>query len=422
LLVVHASDIHLDSPLVGLEAYDGCPREALRGATRRALANLVGVAIEEQASLLLIAGDLYDGSWKDYSTGLYFVSQMRRLREAGIAVVLLRGNHDAESQITKNLNLPDNVRELSTQAPETFELSELGVAIHGQGYAVRDVRDDLARSYPPARAGLLNVGLLHTALGGRPGHETYAPTTQHVLEDKGYDYWALGHVHRSEIVSRAPYVVYSGNLQGRHVRETGAKGFYLLTVDSGRVTGLEARHVDVVRWSDLSIVAKDEDGLPEVLEAVESSLAQAMKDAEGRLCAARLTVSGATRAHGELMKSPDAFLAEVRALALDVGGEGLWVGDVRTTTRTRVDLQSLEGSNDPIALLARAAEEAGRDENVARELVATLEELVTKLPEELRNDPAFAFLDDPKQLADVLGDVEELLLGRLLASPETKAP
>jgi hypothetical protein len=117
LLLVHASDIHLDSPLVGLEAYDGCPKVALRTATRAALARLFDVAISERASLVLISGDLYDGAWKDYSTGLYFVAQARRLREADIPIVIVRGNHDAESQIAKHLKLPDNVRELSTHAP-----------------------------------------------------------------------------------------------------------------------------------------------------------------------------------------------------------------------------------------------------------------------------------------------------------------
>src|SRR5690349_16787907 len=98
---LHAADVHLDSPLKGLARYEGAPADEIRGATRRAFDNLVELAIQEEAAFLLLAGDLYDGDWKDYNTGLFFVSRMRRLEEAGIPVFLISGNHDAASQITR---------------------------------------------------------------------------------------------------------------------------------------------------------------------------------------------------------------------------------------------------------------------------------------------------------------------------------
>ena len=73
---VHAADLHIDSPLRGLDKYEGAPAARLRAATRRALENLVALCIEEQASFLLLAGDVFDGGWKDFSTGLFFASQM----------------------------------------------------------------------------------------------------------------------------------------------------------------------------------------------------------------------------------------------------------------------------------------------------------------------------------------------------------
>jgi len=121
----------------GLERYDGAPVEAMRSATRRALENLVELCLEEGAKLLLLAGDLFDGEWKDYSTGLFFAKQMSRLREGDVQVVWVRGNHDAASHIRKHLALPDNVRELSHRRAETIEIERLGVAVHGQGFAKR---------------------------------------------------------------------------------------------------------------------------------------------------------------------------------------------------------------------------------------------------------------------------------------------
>lgn len=93
--------------------------DAPRGATRQALANLVSLAIEEKVAFVLLSGDLYDGDWGDYYTGLFLIQQLSRLREAGVKVFIIYGNHDAESRITKSLHLPENVRVLSTKSPET---------------------------------------------------------------------------------------------------------------------------------------------------------------------------------------------------------------------------------------------------------------------------------------------------------------
>jgi DNA repair protein SbcD/Mre11 len=172
---LHAADIHLDSPLRGLSMYEDAPTAELRSATRRAFDGLVDLAIEDEVGLVLLAGDVFDGDWPHYATGAHFVRQMLRLQEAGIAVVAIAGNHDAESKLTKSLRLPGNVTMLSTRRPQTWTNEELGVAVHGQGYATPAVLEDLCRAYPAPVPGLINIGLLHTSADGRPGHERYAP-------------------------------------------------------------------------------------------------------------------------------------------------------------------------------------------------------------------------------------------------------
>ena len=119
--------------------------------------------------------------------------------------------------------MPENVRFLSAKRPETVLIDDLGVAIHGQGFAQRAVREDLLPSYPPACKGLFNIGILHTAATGREGHEPYAPCNVEGLLAKEYDYWALGHVHRREILYENPWMVFPGNIQGRHVNESGPR-------------------------------------------------------------------------------------------------------------------------------------------------------------------------------------------------------
>src|SRR5262245_49868226 len=164
---IHAADIHLDSPLRGLEHYDGAPVAHIRGATRQALVNLVELALAEQVAFVLIAGDLYDGEWRDYNTGLFFAAQMSKLREVDIQVGIIAGNHDAASHMTRYLRLPDNVTMFAVHHPQTVYLKAWDVALHGQGFAKRAVTVDLSTAYPQPDPSLFNIGLLHTSLNGR---------------------------------------------------------------------------------------------------------------------------------------------------------------------------------------------------------------------------------------------------------------
>ena len=140
---LHAADIHLDSPLRGLESYPDAPTEQIRSATRRALDNLVDLAIGEEVAFVLLVGDIFDGSWRDFNTALFFAQRMGQLRDAGIWVYLVTGNHDAASTIEKNLRPPDNVRILSKNAPDRAHLEDLRVFIHGQGYPPQKVHEEL---------------------------------------------------------------------------------------------------------------------------------------------------------------------------------------------------------------------------------------------------------------------------------------
>ena len=402
---IHAADIHLDSPLIGLAGQEGSAADRIRTATREAFENLVDLSLHEEVAFIIIAGDLYDGDWRDYQTGLFFVRQMGRLAAAGVPVFLLYGNHDAESQITRRLVLPENVNTFSSRNPGTFQLKELGVALHGQSYRQRDIADNLVPAYPEPIAGIFNIGVLHTGLGGMGGHANYAPCALDDLVNKGYDYWALGHVHQATVLHERPHVIFPGNLQGRHIGETGPKGAYLLTVQDGELVEATSVASDVVRWARLTVsvdgCTRVTEAFDRVREAIENAVAQ---DADGRLLACRVELTGQTDIHGGLLASTEHLLAEARGAALGLGEELAWIERIVVATRPLLDAATLRAREDALGELQRMLEDAREDAELRQLLEADIGELVRKLPHELR-----ANSEDTVLKVAVDGDYAELI-------------
>lgn len=355
---IHCADLHLGSPLRGLARADEAPADDIRAAPERALDNLVDHALAEAVAFVVIAGDLYDGDWSDYRIGLRFARAASRLREAGIAVYLLYGNHDADSRLTKGVPLPENVHVFGSTRPRTFVDHTHGVALHGQSFKTAATTDNLAQAYPPPRRDLFNIGVLHTALDGRPGHAPYAPCAPRQLVDHGYDYWALGHVHRRDVVHTGPHIVFPGTLQGRHVNERGDKGFTVVTVDPDRraVTALEHVAADVARWAIVTVPAGNSDSIDDVARQFGINIGDALAAADGRLLCCRVAVEGRSRAHGALLQQADALDAALRAVALDVGRDRVWLEQVIVRTSPWQDLAALRTRPDALGTLLRDIE------------------------------------------------------------------
>jgi len=414
LKFLHAADLHLDSPMRGLERYEGAPADQIRGATRRALENLVRLAIDENVALVIIAGDLYDTDWKDYNTALFLSQQMSKLRQAGIRVFVVTGNHDAASQITRSLRMPGNVRFLSTREPETVLLEELGIAIHGQGFAERAVRYDLSAEYPSATKDFFNIGILHTAATGRAGHEPYAPCTIEGLLSKNYDYWALGHVHQREILHEDPWIVFPGNTQGRHVNESGAKGCTLANIQDGRCVSVEHRNLDVVRWKVCDIDISEADSPEDLLDCVRVRLEEEYRNADDLLVATRVRMIGTSAAHAQLIRNPEKWAGEIRAAATDVSGGTIWIEKVTISTRPLISLVERIAQNDPVADMLRLIQELQPGDEITRPLKDELTILRTKLPPELVEGNPIFDPDSPESAREILENARQILVTTLL--------
>jgi DNA repair exonuclease SbcCD nuclease subunit len=402
---IHAADLHLGSPFVGLRMEDAKLADLMTSASRDALEDLVTQAIDLKVAFFIIAGDVYDGDWKDTTIGLYFHRQMSRLERAGIPVFLVRGNHDAESVITKAVRPPKTVKTFDHKKVESLELPDLKVILHGQSFAERAVTINLAAGYPAARPGWFNIGVLHTSCDNRPGHDNYAPCSLEDLIQRGYQYWALGHVHAFEILHEHPHVLYAGNLQGRNARECGDKGAVLVEVEDNEVSSLKQLSLSRVRWASLSIDLSDINTEEEAFELYRQTISNEVALSPQLPLICRISVGGTTPLHRHLHEDRGRLRDELKAAA-DQAREDIWLEDVRLAT------------SEPTAMHAGEANATGIDLSAMLSRILTSPELFDDAKSEIHTIigkmPTAALaseLSDEQSVRDLLNEAFELLAG-----------
>ncbi len=382
---IHAGDVHLDSPLDQLRSLDKAAADAVALATRMSLQRIVDLAIEREVAALIIAGDLFDGPVKDASAALWVDGQLKRLARNGIDVVLIRGNHDALSGAGKAIRWSQGIVELGSAAPETHLIDRVGLAVHGQSFGARAIAEDLAAGYPRRMDGYFNVGVLHTSLGGSAAHERYAPTSLSVLESLGYQYWALGHIHKRTEVSLGSncWIGYCGNSQGRHVRESGPKGCYLAHVEAGALSMCEFVATDSVRWHEAIIDVSEVNRMTDLDDLLFEQARKLVDAADARHLAVRTTFVGASRLHAELS---DPFVVERLTAALAARLHDLscvWLESVKIgTVSPRTDVP-LAGCELPLQCLSEVITDVRCNSGQQTQMLKSLDELSRKVRGEL---------------------------------------
>ncbi len=299
-------------------------------------------------------------------------------------------------------------------------VEELGVAVHGQGFPRKAVTEDLAMAYPAAHPDFFNIGILHTALTGAEGHELYAPCSLGTLQSKGYDVWALGHVHTRQVVEEDPLILFPGNTQGRHVREAGPKGCTLVKVEDGRVTARDHHSLHVVRWETVRVDVSGISDPIDVVDKVRSKVDEEMARGQGDCLAARIRVEGSCRAHGGLLEEPEKWLAEIRAGVSTDTADGAWVERVEVATRAEVDLAAALTGSDALSDLVRFVDGLSATDELKSLLAEDLRILREKLPPEVFYGDTGLESESSEELERIVADVKGLLIPQLLASGAKK--
>lgn len=334
MVLYHAADLHLDSPMRGPSRHDGT--EEFRGATRKAFSRIVDHCRADRAAALFLAGDVFDSDTKDVRTGLFLLAELARLAEVGTRVYMVRGNHDSAHQaVSAGLSPPPHVTIFGHGQAATVVDEARGLAVHGLSYASREAPTSLLPLYPPPVPGLLNIGLLHTNAVGSSAHAAYAPTSFDALLAHGYDYWALGHVHEA-MVHRAGgrWVVYPGNPQGRSMREVGPRGCVRIEVEPGtrEIRSVERVIVDVARWDRVTVEVGSAGTAAEVHARVAAALDIHVERAEGRPLACRLVLDGQGEGHRVVHQNVGLLVEQLRSDAA-ARVPAVWLERVQLATR-----------------------------------------------------------------------------------------
>jgi DNA repair protein SbcD/Mre11 len=289
------------------------------------------MALEERVDALLIAGDLYDGDQTSMKTARFVGEAFKRLSDAAIRVFAIRGNHDNLSRITRELTLPEGVKVFGGKAGVETIMRAGGqpIAIHGLSFADHHAPESLLPRYKPPVADAINIGLMHTSLGGSPGHSVYAPASLAELDGSGFRYWALGHIHKRSVHEGRATVVMPGMPQGRDIGEAGPKGVTLVMVgDDGRIT-LEERVTSSAVFAAVDVDLSGEASWAKASRRIAAAAEAAVLP--GHQTILRIGLRGETALAWRIRRDLDDLAAETER---EIGeGRGLWIEKLATSCR-----------------------------------------------------------------------------------------
>ncbi len=423
-IFVHAADLHLDSPFVGLSGRLGNAFGDLAvRASLESMGRLFALAREHDADFMVIAGDLYDGAKVGVRAKVAFLQEVRAAAAHGLRVLVALGNHDPVDETWyRDGELPENLHIFAPGDPETVSfLARSGrrVEVTGVSYRQRRETENLALRFPPADPASLSVAVLHANVGGDPNHDSYAPASLDDLTRLGYDYFALGHIHRQAVLAERPMVAYSGTLQGRSMKESelGSKGAILVRHSPTEELSAEFVELAAVRFERIEVEVPDggETALVEAMAEKVTAAQGALGDLSGLVV--RVTLTGST---DDFDFEPE-FL-EAAAQALRDRTEGLarpkvFIESLRSKVEGHLELSEVALRPDLAGLLAASALQAPPLQSDLAALAAGLRAgtLNTSTVKALREIASEGLLGQA-ELADVAARAYRLAIGPLVGT------
>jgi DNA repair protein SbcD/Mre11 len=340
---IHAADIHLDRPFLGLNGSPETMARRIRQSTFTAFSTLVDTAIARKVDFIILSGDIFDGSSRGLRAETRLRKLMHKLSVHGIEVYMIHGNHDPLDGHWSGLSYGENVHVFGPrpQAAHFKKADKLSVAIYGFSYPTQHVSENMVDLYEKVPGADYHVALLHGSIKGNVDHDVYAPFTITDLLNKKMDYWALGHIHKREVLNQSPAIVYPGSLQGLSIKETGAKGFYIVTLNQSQ-TQMEFVETSDVLWDDVVFDAGGIETFDALVRATEELKEEKRGKQQGVLV--RIRITGQSQVFQGMYTSLSSDLLEVLRTGEDERHDFVWVTDIVDDTTPIFDRESLRNS------------------------------------------------------------------------------
>lgn len=410
---IHAADLHIESPYKGVKSLNKKLGEALVQRGFDAYDQLIETCISEKVDFLLIAGDSFDSESGSLGAQYRFFSGLEKLNQHNINVYIICGNHDPLNRWAQNFQLPENVFRFKANLVQQEVFTKGGKAlasIYGVSYGEKEVFDGMADQFKRNDQHSFAIGMLHGMLSGKEGHSPYCPFTLDQLRASGMDYWALGHIHKREIIHESnPLAVYPGNIQGRHFNETGEKGCYLIEIERGTISkqtfiGLssvifERTTLDIDEVESMDVLFSEIDALKEQLLVKEHSYML------------RITLTGSSSLYNELT---DQFAVDELLKTINAQNQYeknfVYIDRLVNNTQPIIDIEARKKASDFLADLMQRFDQ--HEKNPTQ-----LKELETHLFEEIKSSKvgrSLDLLEDKETLKEVLENAKWKCISGLL--------
>lgn len=401
---IHAADLHIESPYKGVSKLNDALGDALVEHGIKAYESLIDLSLQEKVDFLLIAGDSFDSESGSLSAQYRFVRGLERLGEANIPVYIICGNHDPLNSWSTHLELPENVVLFQPDQVQqhTIQKEEKTLAeIYGVSFGEKEEYENLAKQFKRNDSAPFSIGLLHGTIAGNKAHTPYCPFDMDTLRASNLDYWALGHIHKREVLSEEnPTVVYPGNIQGRHFNETGVKGCSLVSVDQGKVIDHSFLPLSKVVYDYEELNVEGFESLSDFTGALDQLKNQLDSSLSYLL---RIRLKGKTALHSTFSNH-----AQMQELIDELNGQNnyqqrfIFIDKCINETLPEIDLEERKKSSDFIADLLQRFDHYDNDQEA-------LEKLKTKLLDEIDGSKVSRELSDTKLERELKEEMSKLL-------------
>ncbi|MNZ61691.1 putative metallophosphoesterase YhaO [compost metagenome] len=390
---IHTADLHLDTPFVGMSGINDRLRRHLQESTFAAFGDLVDLAISEKVDFIVISGDVYDASDSSLRAQLRLKEAWDKLGVHGIPVYVIHGNHDPLSSSRQRFVYPGHVTVFGPNVESAIAVRRKDgqpvAVVSGISYPTSSVTENTSLQFHrDPSSSLYHIALLHANVDGQEGHDVYSPCTISDLQKSGYDYWALGHIHKRQILCEAPWVVYPGNIQGRSMKEIGPKGCYLVDVNDNKDATLHFHELDHVRWTETELNIEHMTSEDKCKEMLEDRLELLRSESAGRTTMVRLNFTGRGPLHSMLQsgKESNELLLELQRQETERISAGtdsdldhvVWPASFKMYTGMDYDKSLLHEENSFLGELLRLS---GRSENCNDALNAIIDHALAPLLE-----------------------------------------